>query len=172
MRRLNDFECNMVYSLYMKRIPMAKIARILATRLPGITSVNVSLTSAQHCKLIREQYLPLAGDLYAFRCRLVHNDTTIHRTRLVKETLDSLNIHSLKRPPESSDINPLEQVSLDLMSFLRDEFKPNYEIDMAKGIRKFWNDSINDNQCRNYIGRIRTLLRKVVSTNGSCVMDM
>ncbi|EYC03541.1 hypothetical protein Y032_0093g2648 [Ancylostoma ceylanicum] len=133
---------------------------------------NVPMAAPMYCQIIRQYYLPFAEIIFDSRCRLAHKRTPIHSSRVVKEMIKDWNIENFEWPPESADLDPMEYVWRDMMEFLRNECKPRNVVELSKGIRKFWNDKVTHIQCRAYVSHIRTAMRKVISANGECVLDL
>ncbi|KAK6008999.1 hypothetical protein OSTOST_26099 [Ostertagia ostertagi] len=220
-RKLTSTECSLVYSLYLKRLPMSRIAKILAHRIPGITSANVKTAVMRALRKIglntsipRNGSRPISDSVKERRTRFCEemidkneqfcdvvffDETTIHieqatgrltRGGLSDEHVDSLHVwagiscegatpviilNGKVRLASVSNSEPqhCKLIQEQYLPLARDlnEFKPISAIELAKGIRKFWNDNMSESQCRSHIGHIRALLRRVVSTNGNCVMD-
>ncbi len=69
-----------------------------------------------------------------------------------------------KTPPESPDLNPIENVWGSMKRFLRDKHKPRNLASLIKGIQKFCKTLTADVCCR-YINHINRVIPKVIEEN-------
>uniref|UniRef100_A0A1X7V378 Tc1-like transposase DDE domain-containing protein n=1 Tax=Amphimedon queenslandica TaxID=400682 RepID=A0A1X7V378_AMPQE len=69
------------------------------------------------------------------------------------------NTNWLHTPPESPDINPIENLWHELKEYLRQDVKPKTKQEFVLGIIEFW-ETVDINKCRKYIGHLRTVIPK------------
>uniref|UniRef100_A0A1X7SIT5 Tc1-like transposase DDE domain-containing protein n=1 Tax=Amphimedon queenslandica TaxID=400682 RepID=A0A1X7SIT5_AMPQE len=62
-------------------------------------------------------------------------------------------------PPESPDINPIENLWHELKEYLRQDVKPKTKQEFFLGIIEFW-ETVDINKCRKYIGHLRKVIPK------------
>ena len=55
--------------------------------------------------------------------------------------------------PESPDLNPIENMWLELKEFIRREVKPTTKSDLIEGIKRFWT-SVDVAKCNKYINHL------------------
>jgi len=68
-------------------------------------------------------------------------------------------------PPESSDLNPIENLWHEAKEYLRREIKPRSKQELMDGIVKFWR-TITIAKCRKYINHLHKVIQKVIELNG------
>ena len=67
-------------------------------------------------------------------------------------------------PPESPDINPIENLWHEMKDHLRGVVKPRNKQEVIDGIVAFWNTI--DKQCAKYIGHLQKVIPKVIEKGG------
>lgn len=70
-----------------------------------------------------------------------------------------------KHPPESPDLNPIENLWHELKEYIRREVKPTTKEQLIDGIAEFW-QTVNPQKCKKYIGHLRKVIPKVIELNG------
>ena len=69
-------------------------------------------------------------------------------------------------PPESPDLNPIENVWGSLKQYLRTSYKPRNLQELKDGIEQFW-ITLTPEVCQRYIDHIpKKVIPKIVSVNG------
>ena len=86
-----------------------------------------------------------------------------HTSRHAQWFLEERDINWWKTPPESPDLNPIENL---WHKFLRREMKPKNKQDLMEGILKFWN-TVDTPKCQKYIRRLREVVPRVIELNGA-----
>jgi len=66
-----------------------------------------------------------------------------------------------KTPPESPDLNPIENLWHELKEFIRWEVKPQTKDELILGIEGFWG-SVSGEKCRKYIRHLQKVIPRVV----------
>ena len=66
-----------------------------------------------------------------------------------------------RMPPESPDLNPIENLWHELKEFLRREIKPRTKEELVVGIRRFW-DGVTAEKCMWYIRHLRRVIPRLV----------
>ena len=64
-------------------------------------------------------------------------------------------------PPESPDINPIENLWHELKEYIRREAKPHTKDELVAAIIAFWN-TVDVTKCRKYIRHLREVVPKVI----------
>lgn len=88
-----------------------------------------------------------------------------HRSKHIENYLKSNAVNWWATPPESPDLNPIENVWGSLKQFLRNTYKPHNLEELKQGILQFW-QSLTPAVCRNYINHLYKVIPKVVELNG------
>lgn len=68
-------------------------------------------------------------------------------------------------PPESPDLNPIENLWHELKEYLRAKVKPRNQCELVEGITQFWS-TVTIRKCRKYIGHLRKVIPKVMELKG------
>lgn len=97
--------------------------------------------------------------------RFMQDNDPKHTSGRVGEWIDSNNINWWKTPPESPDLNPIENLWHELKEYLRRVIKPKTKDELISGIMKFW-DTVDMEKTRKYIGHLRKVVPKVIEMNG------
>ena len=79
---------------------------------------------------------------------------------------ESFIVNWWRTPPESSDLNPIENVWHELKEYLRREIKPTTKAELIDGIRQFWS-TVDAAKCCRYIGHLKKVVPKVIDCGGS-----
>ena len=61
-----------------------------------------------------------------------------HASKLATKHLQNNGILLWKTPPESPDLNPIENICDSLKRFLQDKHKPYNMASLTEGIKRFW----------------------------------
>ena len=72
-----------------------------------------------------------------------------------------------KTPPESPDLNPIENIWHELKEFIQCEVKPKVKEELIEGIAAFW-CTVYVYKCNKYINHLHKVIPKVIEQNG-CV---
>jgi transposase len=69
---------------------------------------------------------------------LMQDNDPKHASRVAREWMDVNGITWWKTPPESPDINPIENLWHELKEYIRREVKPHTKSELIHGIECFW----------------------------------
>ena len=99
-------------------------------------------------------------------CLMQYNDPK-HTSRLAQDFFEQNQINWWKTPPESPDMNPIENVWHELKEFIRRETKPKSKQQLIiDGIQLFWSTMTEEKCCR-YINHIHKVIPKVLENSGN-----
>ena len=87
-------------------------------------------------------------------------------SRLGKKFMADHNIKWWKTPPESPDLNPIENLWHELKEYIRREVKPTRKDELIAGIEEFWG-SMSGEKCRKYIRHLQKVVPKVIEVGGA-----
>jgi len=78
-------------------------------------------------------------------------------SHLGKKFIVDNKINWWKTPPESPDLNPIENLWHELKEYIRREGKPTKNEELIAGIEEFWG-SVSGEKCRKYIRHLQKVL--------------
>ena len=90
-----------------------------------------------------------------------------HTSKRAQEFFARNRIEWWRTPPESPDLNPIENLWHELKEYLRRVVKPMTKDQLVQGIEQFWK-TVKVTKCRKYIGHIQKVIPKVIEVQGSC----
>ena len=116
-------------------------------------------------EIISNTLAPFIKEAFPSTHRFMQDNDPKHTSNLGKETLLENNINWWRTPPESPDMNPIENFWHELKYNLRSRVKPRKKDELIKGIQDFWL-TVTPEKCRKYIGHIQRVLPVVVERGG------
>ena len=73
----------------------------------------------------------------------------------------------MANPPESPDLNPIEDLWHELKFYLETRVKPTTKQELIDGIRKFWRKKVTVEKCNRYIDHVlRDAIPEVITQQG------
>ncbi len=133
-----------------------------ATKLVIFTGI---LVATRLIKIFDASLLPFVQSVYPESHRLMQDIDPKHSSKLGKKFLIDNGIHWWKTPPESPDLNPIENVWGSMKTYLRDNVKPHNQETLIGGIRDFWK-MLTPDVCRKYVGHLKKVVPKVMEEKG------
>ena len=109
--------------------------------------------------------LPFLRDRYPDGHRLQQDNDPKHASHRVENFFEQQGINWWPTPPESPDLNPVENVWGSLKQFLRSTYKPKNLEELKDGIKQFW-ASLTPEICTRYISHLNKVIPKVVEKEG------
>ena len=98
--------------------------------------------------------------------RFMQDNDPKHMSRTARNFFEANSINWWKTPPESPDLNPIENLWHELKEHLRANPKPHNKQELIAGIKSFWT-SVNPEKCRKYIGHLQKVIPKVIELHGA-----
>ena len=98
--------------------------------------------------------------------RFMQDNDPKHTSNMGKDFLDNNNITWWKTPPESPDLNPIENLWHELKEYLRREVKPKTKDELVDGIVEFWG-SVSGEKCRKYIRHLDKVIPCIIELGGA-----
>ena len=98
--------------------------------------------------------------------RFMQDNDPKHTSKMGRAFLDRHNITWWKTPPESPDLNPIENLWHELKEYLRREVKPKTKTELVDGIVEFWG-SVSSEKCRKYIRHLDKGIPRVIELGGA-----
>lgn len=125
-----------------------------------------TLISTRYVRILEAGLIPFIKEVFPHSHRFQQDNDPKHCSNYTKEKLCEHGINWWKTPPESPDLNPIENVWGSMKTFLRTEYKPR-NLEMLKdGIRAFWK-TLTPEVCRKYIQHIHKVIPKVIEMEGA-----
>ncbi|KHJ77910.1 hypothetical protein OESDEN_22470 [Oesophagostomum dentatum] len=132
----------------------------------AIIDGNIRVDSKIFCEILHDFYLPFASSVYGGNCHLAHDNDPKHKSRFTQEWLSKNNIVCLDWPPESPDLNPIENVWHQMKEFIRNEVKPKNKDELVNGVKYFWSEKMTRVRCKKYVRHIFDVINKVIEVHG------
>ena len=102
--------------------------------------------------------------LFIYCIQIMDNDPK-HCSNLTKDWFVKENINHWITPPQSPDLNEVENVFHELKTYIRIN-KTKTKIDLIKIIGRFWKEKMTVEKCKAYIDHIKRVLPLVILNNG------
>ena len=132
----------------------------------GICIFSGIMDAVMYTDILEATLLPFLHDTYPEGHKFMQDNDPKHTSRHAKAFLQEKGINWWPTPPESPDLNPIENLWHELKEFLRREVKPHSKDELIDGIGQFW-DSVTREKCRKYIGHLRRVIPRVIELNGA-----
>ena len=113
--------------------------------------------------ILQRGLLPFIRRKYPDSHRFMQDNDPKHTSRIAKAFFENENINWWKTPPESPDLNPIENLWHELKEYIRREVKPTRESELTAGITRFW-DTVDANKC---IGHLKKMFPRVIDLYGA-----
>ena len=116
--------------------------------------------------VLEKTLLPFLSDVYPDGHRFMQDNDPKHTSRLGRRFLEDNEVTWWKTPPESPDLNPIENMWHELKEYLRREVKPRTKDELVGGIQEFWG-SVSGEKCRKYIRHLHKVIPRVIELGGA-----
>lgn len=125
------------------------------------------MTSIRYCNQILNQGLiPFLDDVFPDHYRFQQDNDPKHSSYYTRDFLAENGINWWPTPPESPDLNPIENVWASMKYYLRNDYKPRDLQSLMDGILAFWR-SMTPDVCKQYIKHLHKVMPKVIQVNGA-----
>ena len=106
-----------------------------------------------YCNILKSTLIPFIQETLPNHRFMQDNDPK-HTSRVAKAFFEEKRINWWRTPPESPDLNPIEDLWHELKYFLESKVKPTTKQELFDGIKKFWAKKITVEKCNKYIDHV------------------
>lgn len=126
-----------------------------------------TMDASLFCNILQQTLLPFLHEKFPspHTHRFMQDNNPKHTSRQAQQFYASTGINWWQTPPESPDMNPIENLWHELKEFLHREMKPRNKEQLVQGICRFL-ATIDVHKCCRYIGHLRKVLPKVIEKSG------
>ena len=98
-------------------------------------------------------------------CNLYHKE----RAKMIstKAWLTQHGINLMISPPESPDLNPIENLWALLKHHIRRKSNPTTKDELLNSIKEFWGTTVTPELCQRYISHLRKVIPAVILRDGA-----
>ena len=118
----------------------------------------------QH-EILDAALLPFIQTHYPDHHRFQQDNDPKHTSKSTREFMKERGINWWPTPPESPDLNPIENLWHKLKHHLRKRVKPRTAQELEDGINGFWR-GLTPERCTRYIGHLRKVIPVVIEREG------
>ena len=132
----------------------------------GICIFEGIMNARLYVQILESALLPFIDTVYPDGHRFMQDNDPKHCSNYAKDFYERKGVNWMKTPPESPDLNPIENLWHEIKEFLRREVKPKTKDELIAGIKQFW-ETVSVDKCRKYIGHLRKVIPKVIEVDGA-----
>ena len=130
----------------------------------NICLLNTSVDSAVYQEVLRTHLIPFLERSLP-NGQFQQDNAPCHKSLSTRRFIEKSNIRLLVTPPESPDLNPIENLWHEMKHFLRTTAKPRTKEELLSGIQQFW-ATVTPAKCCKYIDHLRKVIPKVIEVKG------
>ena len=106
-----------------------------------------------YCDILKSHLVPFIN-LKLPNHRFMQDNDSKHTSRAAKTFFEENGINWWPTPPESPDLNPIENLWHELKYYLETKVKPRSKQELIDGIKKFWRKKVDATKCARYIDHV------------------
>lgn len=157
----------MYFLLYRAKHPLkvhiwAGISKQGAT---GVCIFEGIMDKFLYVDILKNTLLPFTSQILPEPRFMADNDPK-HTSLHAKEWLECKGINWWKTPPESPDMNPIENLWHEVKEYQRRVVKPQTKQELIDGIKEFW-ATVDTAKCLKYINHLKKVIPKVIEVEGN-----
>lgn len=117
-------------------------------------------------KIFEAGLLPFINEVFPDGHRLYQDNDPKHASNYINDFFEEHHVNWWASPPESPDLNPIENIWGSMKQYLRNHYKPRNLNELKQGIQQFWL-TLTPEVCSRYIGHLHRVIPKVVAVSGN-----
>ena len=114
--------------------------------------------------ILKKSLVPFIRDVYPDGHRFVQDNDPKHCSKRAQKFYAEQGINWWPTPPESPDLNPIENLWHELKEYIR-RVKPRSKQELMDSIRAFWR-TVTVTKCQKYIGHVKRVIPAVIQCKG------
>ena len=118
-----------------------------------------------YVQILERTLLPFLHEVYPDSHRFMQDNDPKHTSKRAAEFFATKGVHWWKTPPESPDLNPIENLWHELKEYLRREVKPHTKDQLVSGIIDFW-QTVTPAKFTRYIRYLKKVIPRVIEQQG------
>ncbi len=119
-----------------------------------------------YVRILDECLLPFTRAVFDERnYRFMQDNDPKQVSRRAQKFFEDNNVNWWRTPPESPDLNPIENLWHELKEFLRAKVKPHTLAELKEGIKAFWL-TVTPAKCVKYINHLHKVIPRVIELQG------
>ena len=131
-----------------------------------IVMFSGNMDATRYGEILKASLLPFIQQCHLRGHRLYQDNDPKHTSKYISDFFTENGIVWWKSPPESPDLNPIENIWGSLKQYLRTQYKPHNLEELKQGIMAFWS-TLTPQVCEKYISHLHKVIPKVVEMNGN-----
>jgi len=133
----------------------------------GICIFEGIMDAPLYCEILQRTLLPFLQRKFPepLPHHFMQDNDPKHCSRTAQTFYEEVGINWWRTPPESPDLNPIENLWHELKEYLRREIKPTIKQELIDGITTFW-ATVDVHKCCKYIGHLRKVIPRVIEMGG------
>ena len=125
------------------------------------------MDSTFYQSVLAEHLVPFVNEVYPDGHRFQQDNDPKHVSRSTRGWMEANGVNHWPTPPESPDLNPIENMWHQLKTHLRRKVKPSTKEELVRGIKDFWETKVTPELCNRYINHLYKVLPVVVENVGA-----
>ena len=128
----------------------AGISRVGATKICIFDGI---LEAGLYCDILKSTLIPFLWEKLPDHRFMQDNDPK-HTSRAAKQFMEDNGINWWRTPPESPDLNPIENLWHEVKFYQETRVKPRTKEQLVDGMKKFWAERMLIDKCNRYIDHV------------------